>query len=117
MHEAAYEPVEVVIGGQSRKMRLTLRGVRMLRDALGAGGMQALQEFGAESDDPFAMVDKIGVIVWALLGDSSLSVEDVEGMIDFRELDRITDAIGRVFDTDTEPQPAGKVKAARRPST
>jgi hypothetical protein len=115
MHEAAYEPVTVTIGGQERMLRLTLRSIRLLRDKLGATGMLELQDAATQdAGDPFAQLDKVGVILWALIGDPGLTVEQVEGMVEMRELDGITEAIGRVFETDTEPQPAGKVKAPRR---
>jgi hypothetical protein len=105
-HEAAYQPVTAVIGGQQRTLRLTLRGVRLLREKLGADGLTALQDT-ASAADPFAQIDKIGAILWVLMGDESLSVEQVEAMVDFRELDAITQAITQVFETDIEATPDG----------
>ena len=93
MSEQAYTPVQVEIGGKMRTLRLTLRAVRLIKEHAGADAF-------SEAVNPADMVDRVGVFLWAMIGDKSLTIEDVEDMIDIRDVDRITDALGRVFAVD-----------------
>jgi hypothetical protein len=111
MSEQAYEPVALELGGQTRTLRLTLRALRLIKQHAGA------DVFSGGLSDPGAMIDHIGVILWAMLGDPELTIEQVEDMVEMRDIDRVTAAFAKVMETDLPVvagtgATAGKAEAA-----
>jgi hypothetical protein len=100
MGEQAYEPVQVELGGEMRTLRLTLRAVRLIKQHAGADAFDG-------TVNPADMVDRVGVFLWAMIGDPKLTVEQVEDMVEIRDVDRITEALGRVFSVDMPADAAG----------
>jgi hypothetical protein len=102
MHMQAYDPVQFELGGETRTLRLSLLAIRKIK----AGGGGELFKPGG-TQDPDKMLDYLGLLIWAMLGDESLTVEQVEDMIDYRDLQRVTAAISEVFNADTGAEPSG----------
>jgi hypothetical protein len=109
------EPVLIVLSdGKERHMRLTLRTIRNMKQALGGGDSSALR---AEDLAKLASLEFMPTVISAALVDDTLTPEQVEELFDIRAVEHVAQAITALVSgtagsdrpteaPETEPNPA-----------